>query len=502
MKIISFILCILISCVAFAQNSQNDEPIFQGNIHVYGDMYKYTGVIKGSTDLVTTAAITMYVRTDGNDNNTCTVNSAAGACLTVQGAVNKIPKRLAHAVIVNIGAGTFGGFTVAGFTADVGGSFQMIGTLGTPTLAGGSASGTATGGTTAQCIDGGQTWVNNALVGMYALVAGEYRIIRSNNGTTLELVGELTATCSGKAYSIVEHKTVVSTNGSVGYANIEFTNNRQRAYSSFKFQDIKGTSVTMMGVWAGYSCAPNLIRIQALGTGYMGMYMQELTGQVYLEDISAINCADIGIFIRGNDVVIRTSYRLFASGNLGAGVIFTSLGAISVVYDIFADNNNSDGLMVWYSNGPEIHHVVSTNNGGDGVEFLGTFNVDGDDEAWTITDNSGNGIRIDYDEYQSSVTIGGGSVISNNGLDGIYIGQGSTLYTGTAITGTGNGRYGVNVQPNGFMRSNTGVTITGGYGDATVNNGGVVLVWATDFPGNDTVTNAQTGAKIISVVSL
>jgi hypothetical protein len=58
------------------------------------------------TPLATTAATTLFVDcTLGNDSNTCTA-SGASACLTIQGAVNRIPKWVRHPVTVNVAAGT------------------------------------------------------------------------------------------------------------------------------------------------------------------------------------------------------------------------------------------------------------------------------------------------------------------------------------------------------------------------------------------------------------
>jgi len=64
-------------------------------------------------DLETTAALTLYVDTAGSDSNACTA-SGASACLTVQGALGKIPKRIKHPVTINIASGTFDGFRIEG----------------------------------------------------------------------------------------------------------------------------------------------------------------------------------------------------------------------------------------------------------------------------------------------------------------------------------------------------------------------------------------------------
>lgn len=60
-----------------------------------------------TTPQQTTADITYYVRTDGNDNNTGLANTAGGAFKTVTKAVNMIPQIVAHNVNIMIAPGTY-----------------------------------------------------------------------------------------------------------------------------------------------------------------------------------------------------------------------------------------------------------------------------------------------------------------------------------------------------------------------------------------------------------
>ncbi|ULO08149.1 hypothetical protein H1230_04730 [Paenibacillus sp. 19GGS1-52] len=60
-----------------------------------------------TTPQQTTAALTYYVRTDGNDSNTGLANTAGGAFKTIGKVIGMIPQIVNHAVIINISAGTY-----------------------------------------------------------------------------------------------------------------------------------------------------------------------------------------------------------------------------------------------------------------------------------------------------------------------------------------------------------------------------------------------------------
>lgn len=60
-----------------------------------------------TTPQQTTADVTYFVRTDGNDNNTGLANTAGGAFRTIGKALSVIPRVVNHIININIGAGTY-----------------------------------------------------------------------------------------------------------------------------------------------------------------------------------------------------------------------------------------------------------------------------------------------------------------------------------------------------------------------------------------------------------
>lgn len=179
--------------LAFAQGNtgQSTTGVSRGNGLRVSD-YRSSG----------TAALSYFVDAAlGNDANTCTA-SGASACLTIQGATNKIPKLLRDGVTVSIAAGNYAGFLVSGFQFDYG--FQQAnsgilfdGTLANSTLATGVASGTATGGTVGAdetfgtLVDSGATWTVNDLTGRLLTTSNTSVavVIESNTSTTITIVG-------------------------------------------------------------------------------------------------------------------------------------------------------------------------------------------------------------------------------------------------------------------------------------------------------------------------
>lgn len=108
----------------------------------------------------TTAPLTVYVTATGSDTNACT--QVAKPCLTIQRAIDQIPKHPSHPVTVNIGAGTFKGAYIEGFQFQKSQAYlQILGTYVPATL----ASGVTTGTFTSTTAGSGLTWATGTMTG-------------------------------------------------------------------------------------------------------------------------------------------------------------------------------------------------------------------------------------------------------------------------------------------------------------------------------------------------
>ncbi|NOU83219.1 hypothetical protein GC101_30635 [Paenibacillus sp. LMG 31459] len=80
-----------------------------------------------TTPQQTTADVTYYVRTDGNDSNDGLANTAGGAFKTIQKAIDSLPKAINHDVNINVAMGTYAeSIVIKGFFGK--GSFAITGT--------------------------------------------------------------------------------------------------------------------------------------------------------------------------------------------------------------------------------------------------------------------------------------------------------------------------------------------------------------------------------------
>lgn len=168
----------------------------------------------------TSGPVTYFVNASGgSDANACT--QSTDACLTIQGAVNKIPKTLEDLVTVSIAEGSYAGFYVSGFTQDLGHRPATAGLYFTGTLTD-TDTGTATGGSTGSngvfgtLTDTSKSWTPDQQQGrLLALTSGTgapaTRVVVSNTATTLTIAGTWsTAPVSGTAYALRDSATVVS----------------------------------------------------------------------------------------------------------------------------------------------------------------------------------------------------------------------------------------------------------------------------------------------------
>lgn len=215
----SMLLCLL-SSLAFAQGGPGPSSggMERGNL-LRIPAYK------------TTSAQSWYVNAStGSDSNNCTDSTTP--CLTIQGAVNKVPKLLQYGVTVNVAAGTYGCFYVSGFACDPSvqqttGGLMIDGyaAFTNSTLATGTATGTATAGSAGTAsppvygtlTDGAQTWTVNDLRGRFLILtggtgSGQTRTISSNTGTVVTITGVFSpAPDATTTYAIQDPGVIINT---------------------------------------------------------------------------------------------------------------------------------------------------------------------------------------------------------------------------------------------------------------------------------------------------
>lgn len=325
------LLVVLISCAALAQG-------FGGGLR--------TGVLVGTRTRETTGALTYYVETTGSDGNNC--NSAPTPCLTIQGALNKVPKTLRHPTTISVGLGTFSaGAYIDGFLSDSelndpnSGAFLTIsGTLQNATLATGTATGTATSGTAGSVgvygtmTHTGQVWTINDLKGKILYLTGgtgsateanRYRVIYSNTATVVTIVNAFTiAPDSSTTYQIADWGTVIS--GVLGTP--KDTNASTGSATSYSFQ---------VGATSAPTSPVTFQRLKFTGTNAIRANASTVTAT----EIN-VSPSSTGILLSGGTFSLNRSY-LYMSGT--SALVSLSDGAkITVANTYFRGNSSGVGV--------------------------------------------------------------------------------------------------------------------------------------------------------------
>lgn len=405
----------------------------------------------------TVGTITLYVRADGADFHTCLANTAAEACLTVQAAIDKIPKHIKHAVTLYIGAGSFGGFSVTGFTVSDSGGLVIEGALGLATVTTGTASGTATGGSTTTLVDSGQSWTVDDLVGKLIEVNGNVeRVIYSNTSNTITYAGVGTSP-SGLAYRILDRKST-------------FTGVAPRMGAANGTIFISGL-VMPQGSVPGTLSNP-AIELRNVSVASTGLF------------IGIVIAAGDGIWLQ------RTSVT-----GVTAGYTLTEMTGTTVLTDVYSGGNSLAGILMARSPGYGFMNGYYGYNTGSALYMGDKFFLQVVSGGIYARNNATAGIYV----YRPGVLIRDlQGVMESNGSGVLSAAIGSSLQINTTTLVGTNTNYGFNLGAEGSVTISSATAVTGGTGDATINGGASILTWATDFASNgDAAINMSTGARII-----
>jgi len=503
------------------------DQVFDGDVTLNGTVTIPGGTIDPTAAKKTTVGITYYVRTTGSDLNDCL--AVGTACLTPQAALDKIPEFIGHAMVVDIGTGTFGGFVLKPrIYTDNTVSLTIKGTLGLVTPATGTNAGTATSGDTFNCTDSGQTWTANDLRGKLALVNGEYRVIRTNTATSMELVGPLAATCSGKAYQIVEQKTILNTANTIGTEVISVYNQTSTgAIGRWFLQDIRVDSpgAVTRGIYSGQGSSGNLQRLAVYSqAGQTGIFVSRPLQSANENDLY-VNGGATGfnwtsVYSSGTNVSRHYSYgasdsgaQIWYSDQFVSNYLYVDNAAYGVrLYYSFQINLNRPFMSSITTYGVRTRDVTYLSLTGVGnISSTGTalYIITGGDTVVTdMTLKSTNSHAIMAGIGIGSEAKGGYLYVSNstlkdNGGSAIYAaGPGTSVRVNSVATagGTGNTRFGIELEDGAQAYVRSGIIanpLTGTMGNATIEDAKTVLTWSTDFATNlSSVWDQNSGCRI------
>jgi len=314
----------------------------------------YMTNVMDSYSIRTAADTTYYVSSTGSDSNTGLGSGDDEAMLTMQAALAKVPKNIDHDIVISVAAGTFDGFTVIGYwlgaDATDEGSLTIQGTLGSPTLGGGTSIGTATSGGTTDVTDTGQAWVSNELTGMLCLVDSEYRVVKSNTSTKISLASAYSAGTSGKAYAVLEPKTVFNTldghsASSVVYMAACITGASDRL--TVQNIDIQAPASAATGFYANNSGGFTFTNAQVscASAGGYGVLLKNISSgyvltELYVED--SFTEAGIGLLYNSGR---NGTFRAFVDAVTGHGMLVQASEAIEAI-DVSAISCGGSGLRV------------------------------------------------------------------------------------------------------------------------------------------------------------
>ncbi len=457
LKIFIIILIVLASSLLVAATTYVDSS----GIVEFGDP---NGLVED--DDQTPFSIILYVDNAGDDSNACTANGV-NACATIQGAITKIPHviRKSYTIIMQ-SAQTHAGFILANRHFGNSGGTSGWGKLeikGSSTVncdISGS-SGTITSGDDYSLTDTTKSWSVNGARGCSVANGGMIFLVASNTSDTLTFANKnVNGFDAAEAYSVSTPRAIISAAPAGLYTRVLFLNLSGEASEAgyhTEFRDVK-----VEGATAGYPV-------------------------IVVNDVTHIKFNRIGIATS----IAKGSWSLVAKdvGTLELETVYSHQADYGGFYLEDIDHITSVGGFVSNDVGSSSTDASITFKNCKSVEDVGIA-------AYT----TGTGNCVDFLGMQKIALQR--LIASDCAGDGMYIDTGTLFvragYADSGVfTGTGNGGYGVSVLPFSNFVFGNGTSITGTYGDATMDNGFTVLVWGTAFASDgDIVVNSSAFCRI------
>lgn len=413
----------------------------------------------------TTAPVTYYVRADGSDSKRGLTETTA--LRQIQTALDKLPARIAHACVIDVGEGDFDGFVVSGYQVVHGGSITVTGVIDAPTLDGATSGTGGTGSTELQLVDATAAWTVDECKGKLIYVAGEYKPIYSNTSDTLQFVGRVGPagfTTDGEDYEIFECKTTCNTVVSGTTCVIGLTNNMCHSDDSIMIQNIRADGV-------------------AASSTYTARVYQNTGG--ILERCDIYGGSRCSYFSGAVGLGLKECVLHDATGY---GMLILECPSIRQFDNVYVYGCGSHGMYVRCTALVGGNWYASSGNTGDGIQVLSCPWVDLD--GGQFESNGGHGIRVG----RATDNLHGKAIMSlvgtlpdciklgGNTAGGLIVEADSSVYLAN-LTGTATGDYGVEGTSGSKICFKNGLNVTGAVGDVTINGG--VNVWAwTDFLAN------------------
>lgn len=453
----------------------------------------------------TTADVNLFVNAStGSDLLPCV--SSAAPCLTIQGAVNKVPKHLRHRLTITIAAGNYAGFTLSGFTIDP--SFQKTtmgilidGTLGDITPATGTATGTATAGTAGSGVtygtmaDGAQTWTVNNLRGQFVVItggtgSGQTRVICSNTATIVTICGTWTAPNATSTYAL-RAPTSVITSAAAGL--------------------LTPTGASILSTAAGIQLLDNSMQAGATAT----------TSFIVIRNMGVSIAAGTAVYAIGDTNYQVTQAQLLTTN--GLGINSPIAGTITSVTDSYI-TAGSNGIVSTHNRLGVLRSLINATstcvNGAGSLISLSLQCIGmtlASSSAITVsvgTTGTLSGVRCDCGSTATSACVGNVTTPTSLGPSPINIG----IVTGLDVT---NCAYGVALSggsvnwtsPSGGFSGNSltnsvfvngsgkvwlpsAITITSGTADLSIDNGASTETFSNLLSANSCLTGVGTSSAI------